>query len=155
MIPLMSFWPSIYAQIEGQIKLIEYRRAFPVDCSFAYMYITSPVQAICGIVYFGNMYSIADWKAQYTHDVEVLSRIDAFKPSTKFGMEISGFQKTLPITLEELRENVPNFTPPQSYLLLDRNKILSDYIENHIVHTGERIKNELKDIFPEHICKKY
>lgn len=155
MTPLMSFWPSIYAQIEGQIKLVEYRRNFPEDCSFAYMYITKPVKSICGIVYFGKKHSIADWREEYDCDPEVLARIETFNTSPKYGMEISGFQKTEPITLDDLRSNVPNFTPPQSYLLLENNKILTEYIESNIVFVGDKIENDLSNIFPEHVCKRY
>lgn len=151
----MSFWPSIYAQIEGQIKLIEYRRNFPDNCSFAYMYITKPVKSISGIVYFGKKHLIADWREEYKNDSEVMARIDTFNTSPRYGMEISGFQKTLPISLDDLRKNVPNFTPPQSYVLLENNKTLSDFIENNLVTIGEKINNDLSNIFPEHVCKRY
>lgn len=52
MIPVMSFWPSVYSKIEGQVKLIEYRRVFPKNCEYAYMYISKPVKAISAIIYF-------------------------------------------------------------------------------------------------------
>ena len=32
-------------------------------------------------------------------------------------------------TLEELRKNIPAFTPPQSYLLLENHPILTNYIK--------------------------
>lgn len=61
----MSFWPSVYKRILNQKKLLEYRRDFPKDCDYAYMYVSSPVKAICAIIYFGKKYSIEEWKNEY------------------------------------------------------------------------------------------
>ncbi len=151
----MSFWPSIYEKIVDQIKLIEYRRCFPKDCSYAYMYVSKPVKAICGIIYFGDKHSLADWETTYSSNSNILSRIKEFSTNYRFGMEIVGIQKIEPLTLDMLRTNVPNFVAPQSYLLLENNQDLSDYITKNTRFVGERINNNLCDIFPEHICKKY
>ncbi len=62
---LMSFKPSVFNKIIDQIKIIEYRRNFPKNCSYAYMYVSKPVQAICGIIYFGNNYSLLAWQNEY------------------------------------------------------------------------------------------
>ncbi|MGZ7151856.1 hypothetical protein [Bacillus sp. BC08] len=155
MIPLMSFWPSIYDKIAGQVKLIEYRRTFPKNCTYAYMYVSKPVKAICGIVYFGNKHSLENWKEQYSDDEETSNRIKHYAQSYRFGMEIIGFQRIKPITLEDLRNNVEGFVAPQSYLLLDNNKNLAEYIKKSTVKIDDRIENDLSNIFPEHICKRY
>ena len=154
MTPLMSFWPEIYDKIFGQIKLIEYRRNFPKDCTYAYMYVSKPVKAICGIIYFGKIYNLSDWQSQYSENPDILKRINDYS-SYRYGAEILGFQKIEPISLENLRTNVEGFTAPQSYLLLENNKPLSDYISKTVVFVGTEIKNDLTDIFPEHICKRY
>lgn len=151
----MSFWPSIYDKIQNQIKLIEYRRTFPNDCKYAYMYITKPVKAIGGIVYFGKKHNLYDWKKQYSNNTIISDRINSYIQSYRYGMEIIGFQKIKPITLDELRKNVEGFTAPQSYLLLENNKKLSDYVKNNTVKLGSFIENDLSNIFPEHICKRY
>lgn len=155
MTPVMSFWPSIYKKIDNQIKLIEYRRTFPKDCNFAYMYISKPVKAICGIIYFGKKYSLADWKAQYLHDPEISARISSYSDCYRYGMEVDAFQKIQPITLQSLKENVAGFVAPQSYLLLENNAELAKYIEKNIVFIGERKENIFTNAYPEHICKKY
>lgn len=155
MTPVMSFWPSIYEKIDNQIKLIEYRRTFPKDCRFAYMYISKPVKAICGIIYFGEKHSLADWKVQYSCNPEISARIDRYIESYRFGMEVAAFQKIKPITLQSLRENVSGFVAPQSYLLLENNPVLAQYIERNIVFIGERKENCFIDAYPEHICKRY
>lgn len=155
MIPVMSFWPSVYSKIEGQVKLIEYRRVFPKNCEYAYMYISKPVKAISAIIYFKKMHSIEDWKQTYESNEEIINRINDFSSSYRYAMEIEKVQKTEPIFLEDLRNNVPNFTAPQSYLLLENNKALSEYIKKNIKLVGDPIINDLTNVLPEHICRRY
>lgn len=157
MTPVMSFWPQIYDKITGQVKLIEYRRIFPKDCSMAYMYISKPVKAICAIIYFGKIHSLYDWKKEFREFPDVQLRIkDSLENGNyRYGAEISAIQKIEPISLDELRENIPDFVAPQSYLLLENNIPLKNYIERRISYVGELIKNDLSFIYPEHVCKRY
>lgn len=157
MTPIMSFWPEIYDKIIGQIKLIEYRRRFPKNCSMAYMYVSKPIKAICGIIYFGNFHSLYDWQNEFLEFSEVQCRINDYleNENYRYGAEISAIQKIKPITLDELRKNVPNFTAPQSYTLVDNNQSLKQYIERNIKHIGPLIKNDLTEIYPHHICQRY
>ncbi|MCC0647269.1 hypothetical protein [Clostridioides sp. ZZV15-6598] len=155
MIPVMSFWPNIYYKIISQTKLVEYRRCFPKKCTYAYMYISKPVKAICGIIYFSNKHSLSDWKEEYSSNPEILSRIHDYSKQYRYGMEIEGIQLIIPITLDMLRTNVNNFVAPQSYLLLENNVELSEYIKNNTFFIGERINNNLNNIFPDHICRRY
>lgn len=154
MIPIMSFWPRIYDRILNQKKLIEYRRTFPKDCTHAYMYISKPVKAICAIIYFGKKYTLSDWATEYASDEIVRKRIADYSSKYRYGMEIISIQKIKPITLEDLRINIPNFVAPQSYVLLENNEPLATYINNNLEFIEEKIVNDLSNIFPEHICKK-
>ncbi len=157
MTPIMSFWPQIYDKITSQVKLIEYRRVFPKDCSMAYMYVSKPIKSICAIVYFGEIHSLYDWKKEFSQFPEIQLRInDSLEGENyRYGAEISAIQKIKPISLDELRENVPNFVAPQSYILLENNIPLKVYIEDHTSYVGELIKNDLSSIYPEHVCKRY
>lgn len=152
---LMSFWPEIYNKISNQIKIIEYRRRFPKNCSYALMYVSKPIKAICGIIYFGKQHNLNDWKIEYLNNSDVIERIIPYIEKYNYGTEILGFQKIKPISLDELRENVPNFVAPQSYILLENNSILKKYIYDNIIYIDEKKENHLIDIFPEHICKEY
>ena len=70
-------------------------------------------------------------------------------------MEIESIQKIQPITLDMLRKNIPNFTAPQSYILLENNISLKYYIEKNTILIGNRIYNKYYNIYPNHICKEY
>lgn len=157
MTPVMSFWPKIYDKITSQIKLIEYRRTFPKDCTMAYMYISKPVKAICAIIYFGKIHSLEDWKKEFSDypDIQLRIKESLETENYRYGAEIYAIQRIKPISLNKLRENVPSFVAPQSYLLLENNKELKDYIERHTSYVGDLIKNDLESIYPEHVCKRY
>ena len=157
MAPIMSFRPEIYDKIIDQIKLIEYRRCFPKNCNMAYMYVSRSIKAICGIIYFGNLHSLYDWQNEFREFSEVQHRINDYleNENYRYGAEISAIQKIKPITLDELRKNVPNFAAPQSYMFVDNNQSLKQYIEKNIKHIGPLIKNDLTEIYPQHICQRY
>ncbi|WP_436945779.1 hypothetical protein [Staphylococcus xylosus] len=155
MIPVMSFWPSVFLKIKNQEKLLEYRRVFPENCTYAYMYISKPVKAISAIIYFKKMHSLEEWEKLYSSNEEVLDRIHTFSSSYRYAMEIEKIQKIEPISLGELRNNVPNFTAPQSYILLENNKVLYEFLRDNTKVIGSPIINDLSNIFPKHICRRY
>lgn len=151
-VPVMSFWPSVYNRICDQTKLLEYRRRFPKNCEYAYMYISSPVKAICGIVYFGKKYDLEEWKKEYSYDSEIIKRIDKYLDNYKYAYEIKAIQKIKPITLKSLRENNDGFVAPQSYLLLNNFPELAKYIKSQEEFIDEVITNDLVDLLPNNIC---
>ena len=152
---LMSFYSEIYNKILHKIKIIEYRKRFPKDCFYAYMYVSKPVQAICGIIYFGNSHSLLEWQNKYKKNEIILKRINNYINKYRFGTEIIAIQKIKPIPLKELRDNLLNFSPPQSYYILENNIPLKNFIENNTIKIGEKLLNNTTNIFPEHICKEY
>lgn len=151
-VPVMSFWPSVYNRICDQTKLLEYRRRFPKNCEYAYMYVSSPVKAICGIVYFGKKYDLEEWKKEYSYDSEIIKRIDKYLDNYKYAYEIKAIQKIKPITLKSLRENNDGFVAPQSYLLLNNFPELAKYIKSQEEFIDEVITNDLVDLLPNNIC---
>jgi hypothetical protein len=151
-VPVMSFWPSVYDRICNQTKLLEYRRRFPENCKYAYMYISSPVKAICGIVFFGEKHDLLDWKKEYSHDTELIEKIDIYLKNYRYAYEIKAIQRIQPITLEELRMSNVGFVAPQSYLLLNNFPKLANYIKSKEEFIDEIIINDLDNLLPNNIC---
>lgn len=129
MTAVMSFWPSVFERIKHKEKFIEYRRTFPKDGDYVYMYVTKPVKAICAVLYFGKKYTLEELKEKHQDNPQILKQIDHNPKTYQYGAEIVGFEEIEPITLDELRKNVPNFVAPQSYLLLKNNQPLSEFIK--------------------------
>lgn len=125
----MSFWPSVYERIKKGEKTIEFRRVFPKENNFAYMYVTKPVKAIKGIIYFGAKHTLSELKVLYRDNSDILAQIEKNPDTYQFGVDIIDFKEIEEIALEELRKNVPTFVAPQSYILLENHPILADYIK--------------------------
>lgn len=152
-IPLFSFWPKIFDEIIIQRKLLEYRRNFPKNCEFAYMYVSKPTKAICGIIYFNKKHNLQDWARRYNNDKTIIKRIQKYSNSYRYAMEIKAVQKIRPISLKLLQENFPKFRAPQSYILLNNYPEIWSFIEENTIFEGKKIINSLDNIYPEHICK--
>ena len=62
---LLSFRPEVYEKIKAGQKIFEHRRNFPDESVMAYMYVSSPVKAITGIVYLGKEHIVysTGWKS--------------------------------------------------------------------------------------------
>ena len=65
---LLSFKPEWYNKIMDGSKIFEYRRTFPNEEIMAYMYVSSPVKAITGVVYLGKRHCLSDWLEDYKED---------------------------------------------------------------------------------------
>lgn len=60
---LLSFRPDVYEKIKSGLKIFEHRRNFPDEPIMAYMYVSSPVKAITGIVYLDKRHCyLIGWK---------------------------------------------------------------------------------------------
>ena len=145
---LLSFKPEWYNKIMDGSKLFEYRRTFPNEEIMAYMYVSSPVKAITGVVYLGKRHCLSDWMEDYKEDSNAVTRIKEYieKYHYRYAMEIDRFQETSQILLDDLRKNVPGFVAPQMYIYLDGTELL-EYIESNlkmadlqVVHSFERIE---------------
>ena len=84
-IPLMSFWPQVFERILSGEKLLEYRRVFPKNCKCAFIYVSSPVKAICGIIYFDDVYHLDDLIGKF--DKKTDKRINNYANSIKYANE--------------------------------------------------------------------
>lgn len=148
---LLSFKPEVYEKIKTGVKIFEHRRNFPNEPIMAYMYVSSPIKAVTGIVYLDNRHDLSQWKKDYEYDLDAVARIENYEKSYRYAMEILEFQETSKISLAELRENVPGFVAPQMYIYLDNTDLL-EYIENSIEYKKVNIKHKFDVITEKQIC---
>ncbi len=59
---LLSAKPSVYNKIKSGEKIFEHRRSFPNEPIKAYMYVSSPVCVVTGVLYLGKRYELKDWE---------------------------------------------------------------------------------------------
>lgn len=103
---LLSFKPDVYEKIKSGKKIFEHRRNFPDETIMAYMYVSAPVKAITGIVYFGKRHLLSDQKEEFKADMDAVARIEKYQESYQYAMEIDEFQETTEIPLDDLRRNI-------------------------------------------------
>ena len=148
---LLSFKADVFERVKSGEKIYEHRRVFPDESVKAYLYISTPVEAIVGIMRLDNRVQIESWKKKYSYDEATLSRIDNYLSKHTVAMEITEFQMTNAIPLEKLRNDVPGFVVPQMYYYIENTELLK-YLEKNLDPVGEPIKHSFDNIPPELIC---
>lgn len=150
---LLSFRPDVYEKIKSGVKIFEHRRNFPDEPIMAYMYVSSPVKAITGVVYLGKRHCLSDWLEYYKEDSNAVIRIKEYMETYhyRYAMEIDRFQETLQISLDDLRKNVPGFVAPQMYIYLDGTELL-EYIESNLKMTDLQVEHSFERIEACQVC---
>lgn len=149
---LLSFKPYVYDKIASGEKIFEYRRSFPDEPIKAYMYVSSPVCTIKGILYLDRRHKLADWKEEFADDKDAVTRIEEFMESANYASEIVGFHETNEISLTKLREEVNDFVVPQMYYFLEGRELM-DYLDSNLNKTGAIISHKFDVIESELICR--
>lgn len=103
---LLSLRADVYKRVLNGEKIYEHRKVFPDEPIKAYIYVSAPVKAICGIMYLSNKTLLLEWKEKYKDDIECVKRIESYLPKSKYGMEINKFENTNEIPLSRLREDL-------------------------------------------------
>ena len=148
---LLSFKPSVYEKIKDGVKIFEHRRSFPDEPIKAYMYVSSPVCAITGIVYLGKRHKLKDWEREFVEDEAALERIRKYLESYNYAMEIVEFQETTKIPFVKVREDIEGFVAPQMYYYLDDKQLLK-YIENNLENKEVNVKHTFDKIVSAQVC---
>ena len=148
---LLSFKADVFERVKSEEKIYEHRRVFPNEPVKAYLYISTPVKAIVGIMRLDNKVQIESWKEKYSYDKAAVSRIDNYLSKHTVAMEITEFQMTNAIPLEKLRSDLPGFVAPQMYYYIENTELLK-YLEKNLVLVGEPIKHSFENIPAELIC---
>ena len=126
---LISIHKDPFEALADGRKKHEFRRRFYLKEKFrAVFYVTSPIKAICGIGLFGKpIKSSIDGLADIakSHDFSSPEKVkDYFKGLDQgYALPLCDLKKIKPISLEQLRQDIDNFRPPQSYYYFDIKKI--------------------------------
>lgn len=149
---LLSLREDVYKRVLSGEKIYEHRKVFPDEPVKAYIYVSSPMKSICGIMHLSNKTSLNDWREQYKNDAECAKRIDEYYSQHKFGMEINRFENTNAIPLETLRKDLEKFIVPQMYYFIEDSELLA-YLEKNLVLDGMVVTHTYENITSDMICK--
>lgn len=148
---LLSFKADVFERVLNGTKIYEHRRVFPDEPIKAYLYISSPVKAITGIMWLGNRKPIKDWITEYNYDTKAVERITNYLKYHTYAMEIQKFQPTNSISLDVLRNSDLDFVVPQMYYYLDDSKLLK-FLEQNIIEQGNPILHDFSNIRSDQLC---
>lgn len=149
---LLSFKADVYKKVITGEKIYEHRKVFPDEPIKAYLYVSAPVKAVVGIMHLNNKTAIEEWKTKYSYDGKAVGRITNYLQHHKYAMEITNFQNTNKISLEQLRIDLPGFVVPQMYYYIDETPLLY-YLEKNLIPCGAKIVYDFSNITSEQICK--
>lgn len=149
---LLSFKANVYKRVVSGEKIYEHRKVFPDEPVLAYLYVSTPVKAIVGIMKLKHKTNIENWKTKYSYDPATITRIEDYLKHYKFAMEIAEFQETNSISLDRLRSDLPKFVVPQMYYYIDGSELL-DYLEKNLNPIGEKIVHDFSNITSDLICQ--
>lgn len=62
---LLSFKADVYQKVITGEKIYEHRKVFPDEPIKAYLYVSTPVKAVVGIMHLNNRTAIEEWKEKY------------------------------------------------------------------------------------------
>lgn len=149
---LLSMRKDVFDKVLSGEKIYEHRKVFPNEPVKAYIYVSSPIKSICGVMYLSNKTSLLDWKETYKDDPKCIQRIDKYLLHYNFAMEINRFENTNAISLKKLKEDLTRFVVPQMYYYIEDSELLN-YLEKNLVSNGIVVTHTYENITSSLICK--
>ena len=132
----LSFRPEYYKPLLYGIKKYEYRKRFCAEETKTYLYLSGNVKKVIGIVQLGKPIRLDLTRDDYLNYPETLKRVDKYISGKDINAipikSLSLFKE--PISLEDIRKEIPNFMPPQMYYILDNQPKLKQILESHSVN---------------------
>ena len=131
----LSFRPEYFKPLLYGIKKYEYRKRFCNEETKAYLYLSGKARCVVGILELGKPIRLDLTRNNYSEYSDTLKRVDNYISTGDINAipikALSLFKK--PITLDEIREKIPNFMPPQLYYVLDSKIELKKLLEERLV----------------------
>lgn len=148
---LLSFKADVYKRVLSGEKIYEHRRVFPNETVKAYLYVSAPIKSIVGVMTLSNKVMIETWKDKYSYDKAAVERIDNYFKMHTVAMEITDFQNTNMISLDQLRKDLPGFVVPQMYYYIEDSPLL-EYLEKNLIPEGKLITHSFDNVTSDMVC---
>ena len=131
----LSFRPEYFKPLLYGIKKYEYRKRFCDEETKAYLYLSGKSRQVIGIVELGKPIRLDLMRNNYLNYPDTLKRVDKYILSGDINAvplkSLSLFKN--PISLDDIRKEIPGFMPPQMYYVLDNHPKLKDILEKQVI----------------------
>ena len=145
----LSFKSEYFGPLLYGIKKYEYRKRFCDEETIAYLYLSGKARQVVGIMELGKPIRLDNTRDNYIGYPSTLKRVDKYIESKNINAipikSLSLFKN--PLSLEDIRKEIPTFMPPQMYFVLDNHLKLKQLLERQEV--CERL------FYHEHSCVYY
>lgn len=153
----LSFKPDYFKPLLYGMKKYEYRKRFCKEPVTAYLYLSSPVQKIVGIIEFGKPIEIEKLVEDYDEESVVYKRLmSKIECRDKYAIPIESLKLFKePVGIKEIKEIVPSFFIPQSYLYISKYEKLYKHLQNKDLY-NEEFSHSHKNVYEDNIgvtCK--
>jgi len=132
----LSFRPEYFKPLLYGIKKYEYRKKFCDEETKAYLYLSGKSRQVIGVMELGRPVRLDLTRNDYLNYPETLKRVDEYILSKDINAvpikSLALFDK--PISLEEIRMEIPNFMPPQMYFNLENHPKLKVLLEKQVIN---------------------
>lgn len=149
----LSFRPEYFKPLLYGIKKYEYRKRFCDEETKAYLYLSGKSRQVIGIMELGRPVRLDITREKYLKYPETLKRVDKYILNKDINAvpikSLALFDN--PISLDEIRKEIPNFMPPQMYFVLDNHPKLKSILEKQPLNEKLFIHNH-KDIYYDNIA---
>ncbi len=132
----LSFRPEYFKPLLYGIKKYEYRKRFCNEEVKAYLYLSGKSRRVVGIMELGKPIRLDLTRSKYLNYSETLKRVDKYILKRDiYAIPIKSlilFDN--PISLNEIRQQIPGFMPPQMYFVLDNHPKLKILLERQLLN---------------------
>ena len=149
----LSFRPEFFRPILYNLKMYEYRKRFCNEPTTAYLYLSSPVQEVIGIMELGQPILTTDKINDYEKGSIVYNRIShCIEGGELFAIPIESLQlfKT-PVNIQKLKNIDNNFNVPQCYLNIEKFSKVYEYLKNQELYEKE-YENSHSTLYENNFC---
>lgn len=128
----LSFRPEYFEPILYGMKKYEYRKRFCNEETKAYLYLSGKERVVVGVMELGVPIRMDKTRNNYLDYPETLRRVDEYIIKRNINAvpikALSLYEK--PISLDEIRDVIDGFMPPQMYYVLDHHLDLKELLES-------------------------
>ncbi len=132
----LSFRPEYFKPLLYGVKKYEYRKRFCFEETKAYLYLSGNVKKVIGIMQLGKPIRLDLTRDDYLNYPDTLKRVDEYIVSKDINAipikSLSLFKK--PISLQDIRKEIPDFMPPQMYFILENHLKLKEILEKQPIN---------------------
>lgn len=128
----LSFRPEYFKPLLYGIKKYEYRKRFCNDETLAYLYLSGKSRQVIGVLELGKSIRLDKTRDSYLDYPDTLARVNSYIANGDINAipikSLTLFKS--PISLREIRKSIPDFMPPQMYLILDNHPRLKELLKS-------------------------